>query len=220
MNTRSDDLSQQRVNATKSLSPQSQIIVRGSCERHAATFFVDTGSSVSLISKQFVDCYGLTRLMKRTELRLRSFTSDSIKTYGEVFLQATIAGRTRTHKFIVTDLVDTHSLLGLDFLQSYNLSIDVPERCLRSSNGTTPFLQPQQLLKNVSRVKCSKTVTIPPDSIQYITGKAEGVRSDRSYSGFVEPKASIVQSHGLIVESSLCHTDGNHVPIKIVNLTD
>ena len=73
---------------------ENKIIVRGSCNGHAATFFVDTGSAVSLVGKHFISHYGLTSRVQQTTTRLNSFTSDVIKTYDEINLPVNLAGQT------------------------------------------------------------------------------------------------------------------------------
>ena len=110
--------------------PQNQIIVRGLCHHKEATFFVDTGSSVSLISKAFVDSLSLTDQILKTKATLTSFTQHTILTYGEITLAANIANCSVSYTFIVTDLVDTTCLLGLPFLMTSNINVDVRRRVL------------------------------------------------------------------------------------------
>ena len=72
---------QQQHVLTATGNKPNQIIIRGKCEDKDATFFVDTGSAVSLVSKCFIDLLGLTDQVEKTNVTLSSFTSDRIKTY-------------------------------------------------------------------------------------------------------------------------------------------
>ena len=197
-----------------------QIIVRGTCEGKGATFFVDTGSSVSLISQHFVDNHRLTHKVKPTNLSLKSFTSDKIKTYGEIAVRIAIAGRSVTHILIVTDLLDTHCLMGMDLLKACKANIDIEAQCLRSCSGTAPFLKQPEQLRNTATVKCRKTVTVPPNSVMFVNARTIGVHNDRCYTAHLEPKTNLLTSSALMVHSSLCHTEGSDVPVKITNFND
>ena len=216
---RSEDHTQQKVKATYSQRKE-QIIVRGSCNGKAATFFVDTGSTVSLVSKHFISHHGLANNIKPTKLRLQSFTSDQIKTHGEIGLEISLAGHTKLHRMIVTDLVDTHCLLGFDLMTACQLSLDMTEQCMRTPKGTAPFLKKQGLLKDAATVRCCRTTTIPPNTAVFLMAKGVGLKQDRSYTGFIEPKINLLTSQGLLVHSSLSHTDGRNIPVKVVNVND
>ena len=106
---------------------QKQILVQAECEGHPANFFVDTGISVSIISKSFVD--SLTRQssafkIRGTTVTLSSFTSDTIKTYGEIDVLITVTNTSVKHTMIVADMVDYHCLLGLYFLKHASINIE------------------------------------------------------------------------------------------------
>ena len=199
-----------------------QIIIRGKCNDKNATFFVDTGSSVTLAAKTFVDFLGLTDQVKKTNVNLSSFTADKIKTYGEIILQVEVANSFVKHRMIITDLVDTHFLLGLDFLSDHQMNLDITRRCITSQAGESKFLQtPKQLLKR-SAVKCARTYTVPASSVMFIKAKASDcVTSDNStYSGFIEPKMNILADKGLLIDSGMCLTDNRLLPVRVTNLTN
>lgn len=198
------------------ISPK-QIIVRGLCEYRDSTFFVDTGSAVSLISKAFTDHFDLTKHAEPNDIILKSFTSNSIKTYGKLLLNVDIAGCTVKHSFIITSLVDTTCLLGLDFLNEHDININITEQTLSSKNGVSHFLKQPKLLNKKCTVKSTATYCIPPNTVMYIKGKT--VTDRCTYSGFLEPKHNMLQS-GLLVQSGLCLTSDKKIPVKIMNLTD
>ena len=135
-------------------------------------------------------------------------------------LTVCLAGQSTHHKMVVTDLLDTHCLIGLDFLTSANTNIDVKNKCLTSTEGSAPFLKQPKLLKRTSVVRSRKTVTIPPNTVMHLNCKVPGLDNSSSYSAFLEPKQTLLTSSGLVVQSSLCHTDGDSVPVKIINLSD
>ena len=169
---------------------QQQIIVQGLCNDHPSTFFVDTGSSVSLVSKAFTDFLGVTEQALNCKASLQSFTADKITTYGELQLNVRIAGCNVNHSFIITDLVDTTCLLGMDFLTGQNISINMSQRTLFSPHGKTNFLRTLKQLQNKAAVKCARRQTIPPNTVAFIKCKAD--TDDFTYSALLEPKVIII----------------------------
>ena len=199
-----------------------QIVIRGRCNNEHATFFVDTGSSVSLISKGFVDSLGLSDQVRETQVTLSSFTKDVIKTYGEITIGIELAETHSESRLIVTDLLDTHCLIGMDVLSNNNVSIDFKARCLRSRNGTTEFLKPVKPLKATSRVRCAGRYTVPANSVMFIRARASDcdAHQEVTHSGFIEPNYNLLENQGLLIESSMCLTDNRLLPVRVVNLTD
>ena len=133
--------------------------MQGECERLPANFFVDTGSYVSIISKSYVD--SLTRQSSAFKIRditvtLTSFTSDRIKTYGEIDVLITVTNTSVKHTMIVADMVDYHCLLGLDFLKDASINIDVTRNELTSTYGTTKFMKHIHQLPKANTLKCER----------------------------------------------------------------
>ena len=194
-----------------------QIIVKGSCHTKESTFFVDTGSAVSLVSKSFTDFLDITKYAETSDILLKSFTSDSIKTYGKLCLEIEVAGYKVQHTFIITALVDTTCLLGLDFLNQHNINIDITRQVLSSDKGVSHFLQHPKLLKKNTTVKSTAAYLVPPNTVMYIKGKT--TTDNSTYSGFLEPKLSMLES-GLLIESGLCLTTNKQIPVKVINFSD
>ena len=67
-----------------------QIIIRGQCQETPANFFIDTGRPVSLVSKSFIERLDLTDKITESRTSLSSFTTNLIKTYGEIILKLEI----------------------------------------------------------------------------------------------------------------------------------
>ena len=198
----------------------SQIIVKGRCSDRPATFFVDTGSAVSLVSKAFTDLLGITKSAKETNIRLQSFTATPIKTYGEVELSVEIARCILRHTLIITDLVDTTCLLGMDFLNRKKIGIDLRLQALVSRSGKAPFLPMIKQLQEVAAVRNTKRCVIPPNTIMFIRGSVDKVDVNYAYSGYVEPQMSLLSSHGILISSALCTTERGKIPVRVVNATD
>jgi hypothetical protein len=72
-------------------------------------------------------------------------------------------------------------------------------------------------LQNKAAVKCARRQTIPPNTVAFIKCKAD--TDDFTYSALLEPKVNLI-GKGLLVQSSLCLTDREVLPVKVINLND
>ena len=209
---------QKSLQAKPESNSPTQIIVKGKCGEKASTFFVDTGSSVSLISKAFTDTHGFTGQALKSNLSLKSFTADSIKTYGVLNLPVTIAECSVNQAFVITDLVDTTCLLGMNFLTANHINVDIINQRLTSASGSSPFLKKPSQLLNHSTVKSSAHYSVPPNTVMFITAYTKDY-SNSTGTGFLEPKMSLLES-GLLITSGLCLTESKKVPVRLINFSD
>ena len=191
----------------------------GQLEGRDASFFVDTGSTVSLVSKSTVQFLNLTDQVVADNVKLTSFTANTIKTYGKVRLKMKLANCHISHEMIVTDLVDTQCLLGMDFLSLNSINIDVTRQCLSTQAGDVKFVKRTTPQTKTSRIKGAKSYTIPANTVMFITAKAVDYDPTKVFTGFVEPKTAMCDQ-GLLVDSALCLTDKNVLPVRVTNLTD
>ena len=106
-----------------------------------------------------------------TTVKLTSFTSDRIKTYGEIDVLITVANTSVKHTMIVADMVDYHCLLGLDFLKYAFINIDVRRNEWTSKYGTTKFMKYIHQLPKAKTLKSSADITIPANTVMFIHGK-------------------------------------------------
>ena len=209
----------QQTWSTKSPSKTNQIVVMGQLEERNASFFVDTGSTVSLVSRSTVQFLNLTDQVVADNVKLTSFTANTIKTYGKVRLKMRLANYQISHEMIVTDLVDTQCLLGMDFLSQNSINIDVTRQCLSTQAGDVKFVKRTAPQTKTSRIKGAKSYTIPANTVMFITAKAVDYDPSKVFTGFVEPKTAMCD-RGLLVDGALCLTDKNVLPVRVTNLTD
>ena len=111
------------------------VMVKGLCNNRNCMFFIDTGSSVSLVSWGFILQAGLEDCLQRSNVNLSSFTQNPIPIRGEIQLVVKIAGSNTEHKFLVTDLLDTEFLIGSDFLTAKQCSVNYHSKRLILPNG-------------------------------------------------------------------------------------
>jgi hypothetical protein len=140
------------------------------CGNIQCFLFTDGGSSVSLVSSSFVKRIGWEGQVRPCAIKLTSFTQDKIGTSGLVTLPVSIAGRETQHDFIVTELLDTQFLVGLDFMQDKGVIMDYQQGVLRLPDGsTTPLLEKPASVKKSSKMRCAHTIALEPHTVQYLS---------------------------------------------------
>ena len=195
------------------------VLITGTCKGAKGYFFVDSGSSVSLVSASFVKRMKLEGEVTACSFNLSSFTQNKIPTLGIISLQVSIANRETQHNFIVTELLDTEFLMGHDFLQQKRINLDYEKGQLKLPDGsTTPFMEKPQNVKKSMKIRCNRTTVIPPNTIQYIQGRIP--RTAVNYQGVTEPYCNTMLETGLLFANAIVHTEKRLMPLKCINATE
>ena len=182
-------------------------------------FFIDSGSGVSLVSPIFLAKIQEISNIQRCSMILSSFTQNEIPIRGKIELTVRLADVEISHEYIVTDLLDTDFLIGLDFLHDHGITINFNTNDLITSYGTVCRLHPKPMnIPRMKRIKCEKTVTLAPNSAHIISGKAPRLKNN--YLGITDPCHNTIKASGAIIGPSLVHTQKSWVPIQCFNITD
>ena len=202
-------------------------MVSGTCEGKRCNIMLDSGSSVSLVSSAFVNFLNLDKNILPSSVKLISFSSNSIPIQGELRLKLEIASQESVHDFVVTDrLLETEFLLGIDFMQQHDIILDLGRRELITRRGVSHIIDIPTPCKRSMKIRCQKTVQIPPNSIMYITGSLEtgaqhSGRGDRvNYSGIVEPYNNTMVKTNTIFANAIVHSENRKLPLQVINPTD
>lgn len=207
-----------RRGQVKSLGAK-QVLVTGQCRGETCYMFVDSGSSVNLVSSGFIRRVGIESEMKPCNLKLKSFSQDNIPIRGEIKLKVTMADSEFTDNFVVSDFLDTEFLVGDPFLRQSEVSINYRDSILRLPSGsTTPFKEKPMNVTRPMRVKCRKTTIVPPNSMMYIEGKLPPTQRD--LQGLIEPSVGTMVTSGLLLADAVVHSEQRCIPIKCINAGD
>jgi len=194
-------------------------MVQGLCGNVPCFLFADSGSSVSLVSSSFVKRIGWENRIQKYDIKLTSITQNRIKTDGIITLPVSIAGRGTQHSFVVTELLDTQFLMGLDFMQDKGVTMDHQLRVLRLPDGSSaPLIEKPQNVKKSSKIRCARTTVIEPHTVQYISGKIHS--TSRNVQGLTQPYYNTERHTGLVLNSAVVHTEGRFLPAQCANPTD
>ena len=196
-----------------------ELLAEGSCQNKKGTFFIDSGSVVSLVSPNFLSRIQKLGSVQHCNVVLSSFTQNKVPVQGKIVLEVRLADGTFSHEFIVTGLLDTDFLIGLDFLLDHGLNIDFKTCTMTSSRGTSSEPRPKPAdIHHIKRIKCKSTVSLAQNSATIISGKAP--RLERNYQGITDPCHRTMTASGAIIGPSLVLTEKSWVPVQCVNITD
>ena len=197
------------------------ILVRGSCADKPANFFVDSGSSVSIVAESFVKFIGKFESVEPCKLKLRSFSGNNIKTYGQIKLPVYLAGKKFNHMFIVSDFHEAQILVGMDMLFEQGININSRDRELYTDKGSVSFRTPPQPVKHCMKIVCNETVVIPPLSGTHIAGKLIRPRNQSGdIYGQIEPYYNTVIDTGIFTAQAMVNSRENIVPVRVMNPSD
>ena len=99
-------------------------------------------------------------------------TCSGMKVFGKVDLELRIGDNLFCHEFIVTELGDLCGILGMDFLENNNMTIQI-SWCLMLIGGQHIQLE-RETTPICARVKVAKSIVIPPDCEVFVPGYAVG----------------------------------------------
>ena len=203
---------------------QQTVIVRGLAESFQVTCLIDTGSQATLVNLSLIRDLKLDQSIRKTNFSLSSFTKDKISTVGEITLNLTIAGTRAPHTcIVVSEEMECHILLGMDFLSPNNISIFAGTNKITSPQGSSPFLPPPQPISNRTKVRATHTTTVPPNTVMFINGTLDREPSAPQVplqSGFLEPYDNLTANHNLLAAAALTYSERGELPIRIINPTD
>lgn len=197
-----------------------ELIARGSCQGLPVHIFLDSGSGVSLVSPSFVKRLGRESEITECNAVLRSFSNDKVSVDGKITLGLCISNvMAARHDFIVTSMLDVEFLIGLDFLEQNNLITDFGKSTLRTQDGKEcKLVEKPRDTPHVKRIRSEKIVTIPPNTVQFISGKLPPSRVN--YQGITDPCHNTMQATGLFMSPAVVYSDKRWVPIRCANFSD
>lgn len=166
---------------------------------HFVPMLVDTGSSKSLISKDFYDSLDMTNVTsEKTNTKLLTANSTEINVFGEVMLPLTIGSKEYTQHFIVADIKEFKGIIGMNFLGSHQGKVDIDKKTLKL--GKSKVWLKSNPTAGITRVKLVENVSIPPCSEMLVSCAVD--RPCFLEEGLVEP-VKFLKGRKLLLAKSL-----------------
>ena len=216
------------VNSCRDAVSPSTLLLKGHCNSLPATFLLDTGSAVSLVSSTFLKQLALQQpqslgplIVERSDVKLSSITNNQLLIHGEIKLNVNILSSTHEFTFIVTEFQDFDFLLGLDMMKHAQLTLDFKNNQIVGPAGSAPLSVPRVPKKRVA-IRCAQTMVISPNTGISIRGKIplDTYNDNHSYQGIVSPNPNLLLRKGLVAANALVTTEGKFLPVRCVNVTD
>ena len=193
----------------------------GELEGRKVRVFVDSGSSVTMVSSLFVKSMGLSNQIQPSNIKIKSFTDDLVPVEGKIRLTLQVANQKLIHEFLITNCLDSDVLMGLDYLTEAALIIDIPASCMKSEFGSTTFITNPRSTERAAKIRTIERVEIGPHSVQYIQGKLPGERlAPRDKYGLIDGSYNLSIETGLLVADSVCYSEGYNVMVQVINPTE
>ena len=197
------------------------IMIKGKCCGRPVSCFIDTGSTVSIISISFVKFMKKENDMEPSSMKLKAFSGDQINIYGQINFPAELAGTKMNHKFQVADFQEAEILMGMDIISEYGITIDAKNKRVFSEGDSIEFRDPPKPVKRGVKVICDKTIEVPPFSGTHITGKLLGQKGRKvDLYGQMEPYYNTMAGTGIMIAHSLVNSRDGTVPVRVINTTD
>ena len=198
------------------------MIVRGTINNNEVNYFIDTGSQATLVSKPLINKLGLQSQVRPTNCTLSSFTKNAIPALGEITLNLTIAGMCASHICIVSDLLDTDVLLGMDYMGRYNITLQLGRGTITSDFGSSTFLQTPKCIPGRTKIRATETTIIPPNTVMFIKGSMQdkALSHKATYGGYIEPYENLTANTHVLIAGAMVYSENGAVPIQSINLSD
>ncbi len=183
---------------------------------------IDSGSSYTVMDRNlFLEIPEKQRpSLNKINLVLRSATGEKLKIFGQANMEIQLGSKKFATTVKVVSLGEKTAILGLDFMESQDCTINMGKGIIRMEPDLKLKLHRKSVHK-CARIQASENVCIPPHHEMIITGKInQKHRQFHDSVGAVEPTSSLTHAKGLFVAKALVNTEQNIVPVKLANFTD
>lgn len=182
------------------------------------TFLIDTGSNVTILSKNFIDKLprDITSSVKHTNTKMLTVTGEINPFLGKTELELGIGKQTLKHTLLIAD-IENDGILGMDFLTAHQCDLVLTRQIIKvNGEEVLCFANSRNAQPRCCRVAVLEPVEIPPETEMIVPGYTKGV-IDKSGTGMIEADTKFLHNKGLLVAKALvCPTTGT-VPVRIAN---
>ncbi|XP_062598979.1 uncharacterized protein LOC134260435 [Saccostrea cucullata] len=176
---------------------------------------IDTGSAVSLISKEVLDNFDLCdQFLQRVSTELKTADGEPLQVYGQTEITFILGGREFSIPVIVAELGDLSGILGLDFLSENEVIFDLKK-------GVLNFPEFKVQLESEDNLSCAR-VSLDDDTV--ISGSTEtfvkcnlGNSRFRCLEGIVEPHFDKGLDQNILIPKSLVNVKEGNILFSVLN---
>ena len=189
-------------------------------EVHDISFLLDTGATISIISKELYDEIpeGERPRLEPADAHLQASNGTTITNYGSVNLTLSLQGIDIEHSFYVCDAA-VHGILGINFMEQAKVVLDVArQRAFIGNRSVRIFDHDGRPMS--SKVVASQTVHIPSGREIILPGKVCNIRGSKNSIVSLEPAFCTFRKTGALVARIAVDMSAPTVPVRVFNPCD
>ncbi|XP_035232659.1 uncharacterized protein LOC118204447 [Stegodyphus dumicola] len=188
------------------------LFVEGYVNKHPCKIIVDTGANVTIVRTDVVRKLSEAFRWTPLSVTLQTVTGDKIPIEGKINIIITFGIETYQHLAFVANIAN-ELILGLDFLQKYDFTLDFERNEMRSAKeDITVFVNGS--IPSAHQVTTKTDVTIPPMTELLIAGSIE--RNSFRFGLIEYPENS---PREVLVAFSLVDLSKNFIPVRVANVS-
>lgn len=185
----------------------------------STNMLVDTGSSVSLLSKEIYETLSFRPILTEVADTLTTADGEPLCVYGKSIFPLRINEIYFDHPIVIADLGGLSGILGLDFLSHNEILVDTCKGILMSSKLKIQLYRENSCDQKCARVQISENIRIPPRSEMFITGNVKGSISD-DMTCILEANNDQNGGRDVLIPKSLVNVTKSSVVFSVLNPTD
>lgn len=200
--------------------PKNGLYIFGSLGTAQIKLLIDTGASISVMSKQVYDSIpeGFKPKIQHSDTVLVTVDGTKVTSKGKILLPIQVGSIQVIEEFIISDSV-TECILGMPILKSAGFQLDLKNMAINVNSEWIPVYD-RKGISLCCRVTIDKTVTIPANHEMILSGMINfrGPITPEPY--LLEPSKQFMSKHGVFVGKVLVNSDKSSVPLRMYNPQD
>ncbi|GBN12768.1 Retrovirus-related Pol polyprotein from transposon 297, partial [Araneus ventricosus] len=177
---------------------------------------VDTGANVTLLRTDLAQKLKEQLIYTAPNISLKTATGEKTEIRGKLDASIECGSRKFHHRIYVADITDP-CILGLDFLQKFNFTVDLEKNEIRTGGEEIPLFSASVQHSKSCSVLAKKRTIIPARSECLIQGVPE-VPGQFRYA--VTNFPSQVSQKGVLVAATLVDLEMEAIPVRVLNLNN
>ncbi|GBM66799.1 Transposon Ty3-I Gag-Pol polyprotein [Araneus ventricosus] len=177
---------------------------------------VDTGANVTLLRTDLAQKLKEQLIYTAPNISLKTATGEKTEIRGKLDASIECGSRKFHHRIYVADITDP-CILGLDFLQKFNFTVDLEKNEIRTGGEEIPLFSASVQYSKSCSVLVKKRTIIPARSECLIQGIPE-VPGQFRYA--VTDFHSQVPQKGVLVAATLVDLERKAIPVRVLNLNN
>ncbi|GBN23365.1 hypothetical protein AVEN_43980-1, partial [Araneus ventricosus] len=175
---------------------------------------VDTGASITLLRTDLAQKLKEQLIYTAPNISLKTATGEKTEIRGKLDASIECGLRKFHHRIYVADITDP-CILGLDFLQKFNFTVDLEKNEIRTGGEEIPLFSANVQHSKSCSVLVKKRTIIPARSECLIQGIPEAPGQFR-YAVTNSPNQA--SQKGVLVAATLVDLEMEVIPVRVLNL--